>query len=128
MLEGWLEFHRATLLAKCEGLDPAQLAARSVPPSTLSLLGLVRHMSEVERIGSPACSWASTSTPLLSREDPDGDFNGAAPDNAAQSFANFAADCDRSREIAARQRPRPGRRAGAYGGAGYAAVDHGAHD
>jgi Protein of unknown function (DUF664) len=45
MLAGWLDFHRATLEMKCAGLTPAQLATRSVEPSTLSLLGLVRHMA-----------------------------------------------------------------------------------
>ena len=49
MLESWLEFHRATLLLKCAGLSDDQLRERTVPPSTLSLLGLVRHMTEVER-------------------------------------------------------------------------------
>ena len=49
MYDAWLDFHRATLLVKCEGLDAALLKTRSVPPSTLSLLGLVRHMTEVER-------------------------------------------------------------------------------
>lgn len=48
-LEEWVDFHRATLLMKCEGLTSEQLKTRSVEPSTLSLLGLVRHMSEVER-------------------------------------------------------------------------------
>ena len=36
--DAWLDFHRATLLVKCEGLDAAQLKTRSVPPSNLSLL------------------------------------------------------------------------------------------
>ena len=49
MLQSWLDFHRQTLLGKCGGLDADQLATRSVPPSTLSLLGLVRHLTEVER-------------------------------------------------------------------------------
>lgn len=49
MLEAWLEFHRATLLLKCEGLDPDQRKARPVATSKLSLHGLVRHMGEVER-------------------------------------------------------------------------------
>jgi hypothetical protein len=49
MLEGWLSRHRETLLAKCTGLDPAQLARTTVKPSNLTLLGLVRHMAEVER-------------------------------------------------------------------------------
>jgi hypothetical protein len=47
-LEDRLEFQRTTLLVKCGGLTPEQLALRSVPPSALSLLGLVRHMSGVE--------------------------------------------------------------------------------
>src|SRR5436190_22362379 len=73
-LEGWLEFHRATLLTKCAGLEPEQLAVRSCPPSTLSLLGLVRHLTEVEGWfhdldGEPEGSWYSTEA------DPDACFN-----------------------------------------------------
>jgi uncharacterized damage-inducible protein DinB len=49
MLEQWLEFHRATLLHKCEGLDDAGRKARPVATSKLSLHGLIRHMAEVER-------------------------------------------------------------------------------
>lgn len=49
MLEGWLNWHRETLLAKCTGLEPTQLARTTVEPSNLTLLGLVRHMAEVER-------------------------------------------------------------------------------
>ncbi len=49
MLEGWLDFHRTTLLLKCEGLDGAGRKSRPVPTSKLSLHGLVRHMAEVER-------------------------------------------------------------------------------
>jgi uncharacterized damage-inducible protein DinB len=48
-LEEWLEFHRETLLGKCSGLTADQLKERAIPPSRLSLLGLVRHMTEVER-------------------------------------------------------------------------------
>jgi hypothetical protein len=49
MLEGYLAWHRALLQHKCAGLTGDQLAERSVPPSNLSLLGLVRHMAKVER-------------------------------------------------------------------------------
>ncbi|OKJ05721.1 DinB family protein, partial [Kitasatospora sp. CB01950] len=49
MLTSWLDFHRATLALKCDGLTPDQLRERSCPPSPMSLLGLVRHMAEVER-------------------------------------------------------------------------------
>ncbi|WP_276962890.1 DinB family protein [Ferrimicrobium acidiphilum] len=48
MLEGWLNYHRVTLLLKCEGLDEVQLNTRPIPTSALSLHGLVRHMTEVE--------------------------------------------------------------------------------
>lgn len=46
---GWLAFHRDALRAKCDGLAPEQLVDRSVNPSNLCLLGLVRHMAEMER-------------------------------------------------------------------------------
>jgi len=49
MLQAFLDWHRATLLYKCAGLTGAQLAEHPVPPSGLSLLGLVRHMTKVER-------------------------------------------------------------------------------
>lgn len=49
-LDSWLDFHRATLLSKCAGLTGEQLAQRPVATSTLSVLGLVRHMAANERI------------------------------------------------------------------------------
>ncbi|MDX6312845.1 MAG: hypothetical protein QOF84_676 [Streptomyces sp.] len=48
-LRTFLDYHRATLAMKCEGLSDEDLRRQSMPPSTLSLLGLVRHMAEVER-------------------------------------------------------------------------------
>ncbi|MBH1936019.1 DinB family protein [Streptomyces sp. AV19] len=48
-LESWLDFHRATLELKCRGLDDEQLRRAAVPPSPMSLLGLVQHMAVVER-------------------------------------------------------------------------------
>jgi uncharacterized damage-inducible protein DinB len=50
VLDGWLDWHRATLLHKCAGLTGEQLALRAVPASNLSLLGLLRHVAEVERM------------------------------------------------------------------------------
>jgi uncharacterized damage-inducible protein DinB len=49
MLRAFLDYHRATLAMKCDGLPDEDLRRQSMPPSTLSLLGLVRHMAEVER-------------------------------------------------------------------------------
>ncbi|HEX4081439.1 MAG TPA: DinB family protein, partial [Acidimicrobiales bacterium] len=102
MLASWLDFHRRTLLGKCDGLGPEQLAARSVPPSTLSLLGLVRHMAEVEE------HWfcrvfldEKLPRRYTSRDDPDGAFDGASADNAADGFAAFDAGCARARLVVA---------------------------
>jgi Protein of unknown function (DUF664) len=50
VVQGWLEFHRSALAAKCAGLDAAQLVSASSPPSNLTLLGLVRHLTEMERV------------------------------------------------------------------------------
>jgi len=50
MLESYLAWQRATLLDRCAGLTGEQLARRAVPPSHLSLLGLLRHLAKVERI------------------------------------------------------------------------------
>jgi uncharacterized damage-inducible protein DinB len=49
MLESWLDFHRATLELKCRGLGDAQVRRPSAEPSSLTLLGLVQHLAEVER-------------------------------------------------------------------------------
>lgn len=49
MLRAFLDYHRVTLAMKCDGLSDEDLRRQSMPPSTLSLLGLVRHMAEVER-------------------------------------------------------------------------------
>ncbi|WP_086661812.1 DinB family protein [Lentzea kentuckyensis] len=50
MLEAWLDRHRATFLANCAGLTGEQLAIASTPPSNLTLLGLIRHLTDVERV------------------------------------------------------------------------------
>jgi len=50
LLAGYLNFYRTTLLHKCAGLTAEQLATRPSPPSNLSLLGLIRHLTKVERI------------------------------------------------------------------------------
>ncbi len=49
MYQSWLDFHRGTLLWKCEGLTDEQLKTPSTEPSKLTLLGLLRHMTEVEQ-------------------------------------------------------------------------------
>ena len=79
----YLRRYRLTLEMKCEGLDPEQLARRSVPPSTMSLLGLVRHMADVERNWFRRVMARADAPPLYWSEDvPDADWLGAAADPA----------------------------------------------
>lgn len=82
--------YRLTLLLKCEGLDPEQLARRSVPPSTMSLLGLLRHLAEVERDWR---DWLTDGDPLPKIHGPrDADFDGAVADQAVvdDAYAGLA--------------------------------------
>jgi uncharacterized damage-inducible protein DinB len=80
-LAGFLRWQRDTLELKCSGLDAADLARRSVDPSTLSLLGLVRHMAEVERGWFRRVLAGQDAPPYFSSDaDPDGDFDGATRD------------------------------------------------
>jgi uncharacterized protein DUF664 len=81
MLVGFLRWQRETLELKCSGLDAADLGRRSVEPSTMSLLGLVRHLGEVERIWFRRVLAGQDPPPhFYSDDDPDGDFDGAVPD------------------------------------------------
>jgi len=94
MYQSWLEFHRGTLVWKCTGLTDEQLRSPSVSPSHLTLLGLLRHMAEVER------SWFRTragglALPALfcTDEDQDGDFDNVADADVEGSFATFRDEC-----------------------------------
>ncbi|HTW99493.1 MAG TPA: DinB family protein [Acidimicrobiales bacterium] len=102
MLEAWLDFHRATLLDKCSGLTAEQLTRREVPPSKLSLLGLVRHMTEVER-GWFRQRIAGEQVQHLysSPEDPDGDFDHVAAAHADEDLAAFSRELELARAAAA---------------------------
>lgn len=101
MLEGWLDYHRETLALKCEGLTTAQLREASTPPSDLSLLGLVRHMTDVERNWFRRVLSAEDAPPLYwSTEAPDGDFEVADAD-PQESMAAWRAEITLAREAAA---------------------------
>ncbi len=93
--DDYLTDYRATLLMKCDGLDADQLARRSVPPSTMSLLGLVRHLAETERDWR---SWLTVDEPQPSLYGgSDADFDGAVADQKVVD----AAYADLAREQAA---------------------------
>ncbi len=93
MLEGWLAFHRQTLLWKCEGLTAEQLKLASVAPSSLTLLGLVRHMAEVERGWFRLMAAGEQVEPIYCTDEyPDGDFDLLADADAEADFATFHAE------------------------------------
>ena len=88
---------RLTLELKCSGLDADAMARRSVEPSTMSLLGLVRHLAEVERATFRVLLAGEDAPPLFcSDADRDGDFDGAVPDPrvAAEAWGAWRAEVD----------------------------------
>jgi hypothetical protein len=100
-LEQWVDYHRATLLNKCAGLTAEQLKLRASPPSTLSLLGLVRHMTEVER-------WwfrmNANGEDLSFPYDPDGvglDFDDLEGADAAANIKAYWEEVDKARQAVA---------------------------
>ncbi|UOB14330.1 DinB family protein [Streptomyces sp. HP-A2021] len=103
MLEGWLEFHRQTLAWKCEGLTDEQLRSPAVEPSDLSLLGLVRHMADVERSWFRRVLTNEDVAPLYwSDEDPDAEFRLTEADTYAEAHAAWQAEIETARGNAAR--------------------------
>ncbi|MFJ9903509.1 DinB family protein [Streptomyces sp. NPDC101152] len=99
MLEGWLDYHRQTLAWKCEGLTDAQLRTASVEPSTLSLMGLVRHMAEVERSWFRRVFADEDAPPLYYayEDDPDGEFRLTEADTWAQAYAAWQGEIEAAR-------------------------------
>ena len=103
MLEAWLEFHRTTLLLKCEGLDDATRKARPVATSNLSLHGLVRHMAEVERGWFRRTLLEDADAPYLFCSDRVDDLEFVPLDDAdwEADVAAWTNECDASRAAAA---------------------------
>jgi uncharacterized damage-inducible protein DinB len=102
MLDTWLDFHRGTLAMKCEGLDDEQLKRRTVEPSSMSLLGLVRHMAEVERNWFRRVLNAEDAGPIFYNDEyPDGDFDLLDDADVASDMATWNAEVERAREISA---------------------------
>ena len=95
---------RLTLEMKCAGLDPQDMARRSVEPSTMSLLGIIRHLAEVER-ATFRVLMAGQEVPRLycSDTDRDGDFDGAVadPQVVADAWAAWRAEAEFSTSFVA---------------------------
>jgi uncharacterized damage-inducible protein DinB len=100
-LDGWLDFHRATLVMKCAGLSVEQLCERPVASSSLSLLGLLRHMTFVEQIWFQAVFAGRDVTSHYKRDDdPDADFHDLDSASLEEVAELFAQSCATSRELA----------------------------
>jgi uncharacterized damage-inducible protein DinB len=103
-LLAFLEWQRETLARKCAGLGPDQLRIRSAEPSTLSLLGLVRHMADVER------GWfrrtlaeEDIADRYSSPDDRDGDFDNVDTADVDEAFAAWHEECERADDIISRR-------------------------
>jgi uncharacterized damage-inducible protein DinB len=101
-LTAFLDFQRATLALKCDGLTDDQLRERAVPPSGLSLLGILRHMAEVER------NWFRTvlggqemATIFAPDMDWEAAFRDVATADVAEAFRIWRAECDHARALVA---------------------------
>jgi hypothetical protein len=103
VLDHWLELYRDTVLLKIAGLDGDQLARRAVPPSSLSLLGVVRHLTEVEAYWLRVVLLDEQDVPdyYCTPESPDGDVDDVDPTTAAADVAAYRAELVRTRAGAA---------------------------
>lgn len=103
MLDAWLDYHRATLLRKCVGLDADQLTRAACPPSNLTLLGLVRHMALVERAWFREVFAGQRPEPIYyeSETNPDSEFDDVAAADIEADLAIFTREVDLARQAAA---------------------------
>jgi len=101
-LTAFLDFQRATLALKCAGLTDDQLRERAVPPSSLSLLGLVRHMAEVERNWfRPVLGGEQMSAIFAPDMDWEASFRDVAMAGVAEAFGAWRAECEHARALVA---------------------------
>ncbi|MGI5144875.1 DinB family protein [Plantactinospora sp. CA-294935] len=102
MLDGWLDFHRQTLLTKCAGLTADQLRTASVEPSGLTLLGLIRHCADNERYWFRQ-QFARLDVPWLyyTPEQPDRDLEGIADADPATDLATLRDEIELARQAVA---------------------------
>jgi uncharacterized damage-inducible protein DinB len=100
MLEAWLDYHRATLVQKVEGLTEEQVRQTPLPSGT-SLRGLVTHLTDVEKWWFAACVAGRDVEFAWTDEDPDADWRAPEDVTIAELVAAYEAECARSREVLA---------------------------
>lgn len=105
-LRQYLDHYRMTLEMKCDGLSPEQMAIRSVPPSTMSLLGLVRHLARIEHHWFRRTLGGQTDLPELygTEEEPDLDFDGVVGTDecVVDAWSTWRREVAHAREVCAR--------------------------
>ncbi len=103
VLDHWLDLYRDTVLLKIAGLDADQLCRRSVLPSTMTLIGVVRHLTEVEAYWLRVVLLDEADVPdyYCIPSSPDGDFDDIDPATAADDVEAYRAEIDRTRQVAA---------------------------
>jgi hypothetical protein len=101
-LREWLVLYREKIAEKCAGLTGEQLAEMSVPPSSLSLLGVVRHLTEMERsFLRNGVGGAALPPVYCTDEDPDADFEGVDAAGAGEVLARWREECRLADEVIA---------------------------
>jgi uncharacterized damage-inducible protein DinB len=98
-LASWIDFYRSTLLMKCADLSVEQLRRASVPPSTMTLLGILRHMTAVEQYWYQIIFAGRDVERFYKRDDPDGDFNNLGDTELDEVVRRFDAACEEARNI-----------------------------
>ncbi len=94
ILEGFLAWERSTLLNVCAGLTGQQLVIRAIPPSNLTLLGLVRHLAKVERTWFRQRAAGDPVGPMYDAAlGKDADFEDLDPARAEEDFARYVEEC-----------------------------------
>ena len=99
VLFGYLDYHRAVLARKAEGVSEEQARLAACPPSELTLLGLIRHMTEVERMWFRRSLFAEDAPPMYylsidDEEDDDGDFHPPPDATLADALAAYWAEIE----------------------------------
>jgi len=100
-LEAWLEFYRQTLPWKVGGLSAKQLCRAAIPPSALTIVGIVRHLTDVERFWFSNVAAGTGEKALYREADRSADFNGYSEEAALADVAAYSAELERVRAHAA---------------------------
>jgi hypothetical protein len=106
MLVAFLDYYRASLISKSEGLTDEQARSRAVPPSDLNITGLIRHMAEVERAWFQRWFIDADATPIFYGDhDPDGDIHAGPNDTLADAIAAWEQEVQQARGITETAQP-----------------------